>query len=343
MFDKYVNNSHLSSCAWALQERLLSTRTLHFTQRGVYWECRHCDASETFSEGLPKTHDVNKFSRERRPLLFQAWPSIILSYTAAKLTYERDRMVAIAGLAKIVQEENNDQYLAGMWRKDLELQLIWTQPWRRDGMGIEKRADYRRPSWSWASMCAPFGVPFEQKYYPRDGEDQYFFFAHVQKAQVTPVGDDIFGELEGGVLEFNLSVMLAGKTSTGWSGSRIIEIESLDDKKDAFEINLNYTQLDGENVYLLPVVDIFYTGTGSTRKRTVTGILLLQTGTRKGEYLHAGWFEVPGWDKPDFLPDKRVRFLQLLETLGQATAKVQCFEILSEPKLPNERYVITIV
>lgn len=338
MFDKYVNKSHLSSRAWALQERLLSTRTLHFTQTGLYWECRYCDASETFTEGLSKNNDRNKFNRERRPLLFRAWPSIIESYIAAKLTFERDRMVAIAGLAKIVQNENDDQYFAGLWRKDIELQLIWKVMEPR-----QKKADYRGPSWSWASICGQSNVGFHQYYYPREENKEYSFFAHAQEAHVVSVGDDVFRELAGGMLKFSISAMLAGKISVGWSGSKVIEVDSLDDKKEAFDINLSCIQLDGEAIYLLPVVDIVYTNPDFARSRTVAGILLLQSGVNKGEYIHAGSFNVLGWEEPGFLPDKRVNFLHLLESFGQATAEAQCSEILSEPKVPDERYAITII
>jgi len=39
--------------AWTLQERLLSKRVLHLTDKQMYWECNELKASETFPHGLP--------------------------------------------------------------------------------------------------------------------------------------------------------------------------------------------------------------------------------------------------------------------------------------------------
>lgn len=46
-------------------------------------------------------------------------------YSRCKLTLSRDRLVAISDLARVLAGESGDEYVAGMWRKDLELQLCW--------------------------------------------------------------------------------------------------------------------------------------------------------------------------------------------------------------------------
>ncbi|CAG8973391.1 hypothetical protein HYALB_00000154 [Hymenoscyphus albidus] len=82
----------------------------------------------------------------------------------------------------MAQKESGDEYLAGMWRRDIELQLIWSYP---SASYLQPRmADYRGPSWSWASSCPRnnVGVFYE---YPRRDDTNYRFLTHVQEAHVT--------------------------------------------------------------------------------------------------------------------------------------------------------------
>ena len=49
-----VSHSYINKREWALQERLLSPRVLHFERYQLFWECREIDASESYPEDLPK-------------------------------------------------------------------------------------------------------------------------------------------------------------------------------------------------------------------------------------------------------------------------------------------------
>ena len=51
-FENNVNYSPLSKRAWAFQERLLSSRILHFGPEMLYWECRLRSASEIYRNGF---------------------------------------------------------------------------------------------------------------------------------------------------------------------------------------------------------------------------------------------------------------------------------------------------
>lgn len=51
--------SPLVNRAWAFQERLLSPRLLHFSVTELFWECRHCDPSESFPESRIGNEDTN--------------------------------------------------------------------------------------------------------------------------------------------------------------------------------------------------------------------------------------------------------------------------------------------
>jgi hypothetical protein len=56
-------------------------------------------------------------------LMSNMWSWIMQSYSRCRLTYPTDKLVAIAGLARQAYLEQGDQYIAGMWKKDLVYQL----------------------------------------------------------------------------------------------------------------------------------------------------------------------------------------------------------------------------
>jgi hypothetical protein len=53
MYYSSLSSMPLAKRGWALQERLLPSRTLHFTSKQVFWECHQKVACETFPEEFP--------------------------------------------------------------------------------------------------------------------------------------------------------------------------------------------------------------------------------------------------------------------------------------------------
>jgi hypothetical protein len=74
------------------------------------------------------------------------WNVLVERFSACGLTYETDRLPAIAGLARLVQKRLKCEYLAGLWRFQFVSQLLWRRIGRADC-----HSTYRAPSWSWAS------------------------------------------------------------------------------------------------------------------------------------------------------------------------------------------------
>jgi hypothetical protein len=117
-----MDDSPLAKRGWTFQERFLAPRTAHFAKSRLYWECKHKTSSETFQNGFPKT---NKNTLERNDNS-QIWSSVIEHYSRRNLTFSSDRLVAISGVAKWLQKRTGYEYVAGLWRKNLEQQLLWT-------------------------------------------------------------------------------------------------------------------------------------------------------------------------------------------------------------------------
>lgn len=80
--------------------------------------------------------------------LIKYWSVIISGYSASKLTYIEDRLVAIAGLAKILSTRTGIRYAAGIWMTQIPRQLLWDTI---HPPGLKHDVKYVAPSWSWAS------------------------------------------------------------------------------------------------------------------------------------------------------------------------------------------------
>jgi hypothetical protein len=148
--------------AWVYQERRLSTRTVHFGEHQVYWECQTCFASEDASEDkVWKTDSNGRYGDtgwgDKIMDGTRQWQQIILEYTNLKLTYDSDRLPAIAALADRMWRLRrlDDVYIAGLWRNSILSDMLWTsKPFESGkwGQALEPRPARLVPSWSWASV-----------------------------------------------------------------------------------------------------------------------------------------------------------------------------------------------
>lgn len=78
-----------------------------------------------------------------------SWYSIVNLYSSRELTYEQDKLVALAGIADKMQRQKRDDNYAGMWHDDLIEQLCWFVNDNIPGKRIEPK---QAPTWSWASV-----------------------------------------------------------------------------------------------------------------------------------------------------------------------------------------------
>ncbi|KAK4222767.1 HET-domain-containing protein [Podospora fimiseda] len=77
----------------------------------------------------------------------QRWFDIVGIYSKGALTVPTDKLVALSGVAELVEGHAQAPYLAGLWNYGpLELQLLWAI--REPGV---RKEQWCAPSWSWAS------------------------------------------------------------------------------------------------------------------------------------------------------------------------------------------------
>ncbi|KAI0406594.1 HET-domain-containing protein [Xylaria palmicola] len=138
--------------AWVVQERLLSPRILHFGRSTVSWECGATCASEKLMSPAASANRWITPGADDDPAGrgLDKWMDIVVAYTACDLTFSSDKLVALSGIAARVGSTvlGGDQYVAGMWARDLERQLVWLVA----GQPTAPLVEYRAPSWSWASV-----------------------------------------------------------------------------------------------------------------------------------------------------------------------------------------------
>ena len=158
---------------WTFQEEYLSTSILYWTMHGLAWSCQSAlayewdnaanedksnDSLEVTISQLPFDWNANTFTphhlsfaatKETPKRVLLAWAEARERYYRRQLTHPTDRLPAIAGLASLVQSRTKDEYIAGLWCKDLGKELLW---YIRNPEHNTIRDPLAAPSWSWASV-----------------------------------------------------------------------------------------------------------------------------------------------------------------------------------------------
>lgn len=154
----------LNQRGWVFQERTLAPRIVHFTKNQVLWECPSLQASEILPQGLPASS--GKCVLGNSPALSsqqakEQWYELVSQYSQTSLSFADDRLLAISAVAKRSCAEMGlapSDYLAGMWKGDLPLSLLWYQQSNFEESQSSTKFDKVElkfaPSWSWASILA---------------------------------------------------------------------------------------------------------------------------------------------------------------------------------------------
>ncbi|KAL2135825.1 hypothetical protein VTI74DRAFT_6754 [Chaetomium olivicolor] len=152
-----VVKSPLYRRGWAVQERALSPRILHFTANALYWECSAMRAAEYRPGRLTVAESVAvmQFAKySRTEVLCWAWDRLVERHCWAKFTYTRDKLLALSGVAKRANAFHPCRYVAGIWAENLIEGLAWHTRFYKAG-GPRRPAKYIAPSWSWATGKSP--------------------------------------------------------------------------------------------------------------------------------------------------------------------------------------------
>lgn len=259
-----IDKAPLNERGWAMQERWLSPRVLYYGRDQILWECNELEACETYPGGLPKSlrdwrsgfkldpdfdikigqQDGYTYTESDPDSSYgEKWASIVGKYSVTSLTKGEDKLVAISGIAKRMQGFLNDEYLAGMWRRNLAPQLLWMSHDTKLGKGglLPRPRPYRAPSWSWASVDG--AVNCNEGWY--DG-----IIVTILDAVVTPVGADSTGQIKDGFIRLNGRILPAELVQR--SGLITVRVDS-EVFETVYDPDTKAGALGGQSVYVLPI------------------------------------------------------------------------------------------
>jgi hypothetical protein len=148
--------------------------------------------------------------------IFEDWNAVVRLYSMGRLTFSRDKLIALSGVAQAIaasrSDQLNDGYLAGLWQSSLPASLLW-QPEYTDitngtrpsaGMAAPERYTdqgvrcYIAPTWSWASIDGQISfISCQVNYKPED------YLATVEDAGVSYLQNYRFGEITSGFIRLS--------------------------------------------------------------------------------------------------------------------------------------------
>lgn len=295
--DLDMNSSPLLSRAWVVQEVALAPRIIYYSERRTYWQCLQRSVCEN---GSPWSREAEKLAASiaiaRRVMDYQdqddeakakaeafqnvkiliisgsdydRWKGAVEAYSLCALTFpEKDKLVAISGLAKAIFP-NNPTYLAGLWGKNLTEHLRWTTKQK----GCSRAQTYRAPSWSWASIDGPI-------VYPDIKSNRQGVAVHVHEAHTTLVNrGDPYGSVTDGFIRV-VGIL------TKWRF-----YHDLNGDENAF-------RLDGLDCTVLPddgqpfaEDSTLYCLTLNWHTLLTDGLIIEPSGSNPGEYVRKGYFK----------------------------------------------------
>jgi hypothetical protein len=307
-----VNRSILNSRGWVLQERMMASRVLNFTNTQIYWECNELQASESHPYGyllqayakfsvksLSPFHLDTVAIEDRHARAFEIWGRAVQAYTIGSeysmfgsvrnLTQPSDKLVAFSAIARELHPYLDCRYVAGHWERDLVRQLAWTgKVWS------ERSNAYRAPSWSWASVDTTI-QDFIGLYSGYKGRGQTWnALVDIVDVNVELETDDPMGQVRSGSLRLRgmlLPVNVLKLSETYLSG--IIDGDNSIILIDNSPTTLHFRRDDQRTTFVTPrqlfCLPISMTFSGSYTKVVDFKSILLEQVESQSSYCRVGY------------------------------------------------------
>jgi hypothetical protein len=299
-FLECIEFSPLSKRAWAFQERYLAQRTVHFGSEQIFCQCSQHTASESWPEGFPTDAGKAQYRSASIPKAWK-WHDLVQVYSEGQLTFAKDKLVALSGVARYFQKSKGDQYqyAAGLWRENLEAQLMWHATGAMVPKDLPIPGKYVAPSWSWASSDRP--VTWGSKYLvdPADSNQSLTCLIHIKDVKVQSNGSDALGSLRDARLQICgtlfSSIIEACAASNERMGGKVIFRSMNKVPLEAMgTISYDRSEHDNDKVkYILPIFEEFQETSFPQQIMSVHGLVLAPAdGKEKGCFRRVGVFAI---------------------------------------------------
>jgi hypothetical protein len=205
-----------------------------------FWNASPTQA-RIFVEGVISRGEEQSFLNgvESQEQAIDFWNCVVSIYSRCELTFEKDKLVALAGVARALKVQMGCDYLAGMWRIELERNLLWSVESK-----FTRPEEDRAPSWSWASVDGEIKMPerrsrFEDEVVKDEAEIEILRVSTQKKSA------DEMGQVKGGALTVRGPLMTCFVQRTddfgGFLPSEVAEDYDSEDDDDlpAYFIRIN--------------------------------------------------------------------------------------------------------
>jgi hypothetical protein len=272
-----LNTNVLSSRAWVFQEVFLAPRTLYFAPQQLVWECISAKACEVF----PDTFDDGALTMPNFRIgiwnspttsVAHKWISIVMQYSDKHVTFRRDKLIALSGIAHLFAAKFGTTYLAGMWKEELLIQLTWfaREPSSHKAGGF-------MPSWSWAAVDTALINTFYH------AMSHYSPLVSVLEA-TSDVVDDIFGDVTGGTLQIKCPLPLLVNVVKAYTVLFGVQMYDLADITYLYLYPDRIPYFVGQELYFLPL----FKGVNFEGAHVLSGLVIEPVHT--GSYRRTGYF-----------------------------------------------------
>lgn len=155
-----IRASKWGTRGWTFQEELFSSRKLYFGQT-MFFECSEDHKQEiTRTCYRPQSRNYKAAFQDHTGAPYinytEFWDGKVMQYASRQFTKPADRLPALSSWAKFIANKTNDEYLAGLWKRDLLRELHWINYKPDLSLDEFKRKlkkpgepEYEAPSWSW--------------------------------------------------------------------------------------------------------------------------------------------------------------------------------------------------
>jgi hypothetical protein len=268
---------------WVHQERLLSPRFLHFGEHEMIWECMEHLTCECGGLNLsdssrlkwlapkdrfhPYSLQLVNWGKHRGP---PVWHAVVSDYSHMALTKSTDIFPAISGLAKSIIETTGWEYVAGLWKENIIVDMVWTTQQPRL---VSRCVPWRAPTFSWASVISRTheglrgSVNFQYMDILRQGLEvrvdkrrETYFYATLVETVCTPIKDST-GQLEYAHVVMKGTLIKSALSCTSSSGTwRITAVDkgpytpNIFSPDFDFDSNTVQTLTSGDEVYCLRLI-----------------------------------------------------------------------------------------
>jgi hypothetical protein len=216
--------------AWAFQESLLSHRLVSFTSEEIQWACPHYRTCECGN----LRNFVGSIHGSKNSMGIDDWTSVMQKYSPLSLTFGKDKLTALSGVATRFQKHPSTGYLAGLWMDGtIVSQLSWTvaqtQKPPESNLPDDENPVYRAPTFSWASVDGLVYCwgPSEHEY------------VGILRAAISLKGQSSFGEVRDGYVRVTGRILQTELLLSDGSGHYMHSPELGDLRGQCFKVLLD--------------------------------------------------------------------------------------------------------